>query len=75
MTDNEKRLTQEKHKLEEAIARDRVKERKARTHRLIKEGAVLEKFFPVIRTVELDELEDFMRKFIKENFKDIISKT
>lgn len=73
MTDTEQKLKQEKRRLEEAIARDRVKERKARTHRLIKEGAVLEKFFPVIRTVELDDLEDFMRKFIKENFKDIIS--
>ena len=70
MTDNEKRLTQEKHRLEEAIARDRVKERKARTHRLIKEGAVLEKILPVVRTIELDELENFMKNYIKENLKD-----
>ena len=70
MTDTEKRLKQEKHRLEEAIARDRVKERKARTHRLIKEGAVLEKFLPTVKTVELDELEDFMRDFFEEKLKD-----
>ena len=39
MTENEKRLTQAKHRLEEAQARDRVKERKQRTRRLIQEGA------------------------------------
>ena len=70
MTDTEKRLKQEKPRLEEAIARDRVKERKARTHRLIKEGAVLEKVLPEIKTVEPDELEDFMRDFFKENLKE-----
>ena len=34
MTDTEKKLLQAQHRLEEAQARDRVKERKARTHRL-----------------------------------------
>ena len=66
MTDTEKRLTQEKHRLEEAIARDRVKERKARTHRLIKEGAVLEKFLPEIKTVEIDNLEEFLHRYFTE---------
>ena len=70
MTDTKKRLKQEKHRLEEALARDRVKERKARTHRLIKEGAILEKFLPTVKTVELEELEDFMRDFFKENLKE-----
>lgn len=70
MTDIEKRLKQEKHRLEEAIARDRVKERKARTHKLIKEGAVLERLLPTVKTVELDELEDFMCDFFKENLKE-----
>ena len=46
MTDKEKELLQAKHRLEEAQARDRVKERKARTRRLIQEGAILEKVFP-----------------------------
>ena len=66
MTDTEKRLKQEKHRLEEALARNRVKERKARTHRLIKEGAVLEKFLPEIKTVEIDNLEEFLHRYFTE---------
>ena len=58
MTENEKKLLQAKHRLEEAQARDRVKARKARTRRLIQEGAVLEKAFPEARSMNLDELED-----------------
>ena len=42
MTDTGKKLLQAQHRLEEAQARDRVKERKARTRRLIQEGAILE---------------------------------
>lgn len=53
MTDAEKKLLQAQHRLEEAQARDRVKERKARTRRLIQEGAVLEKVLPEVRTIEL----------------------
>ena len=60
MTDNEKRLLQAKHRLEEAQARDRVKERKARTRQLIQEGAILEKVFPVVSYMELDELEYYL---------------
>ena len=41
MTEDEKKLLQAKHRLEEAEARNRVRERKARTRRLIQEGAVL----------------------------------
>ncbi len=62
MTDNEKKLLQEQHRLEEALARDRVKERKARTHRLIKEGAALEKILPEIKAVGLENLEEFLQK-------------
>lgn len=40
MTEDEKKLLQAKHRLEEAEARNRVRERKARTRRLIQEGAV-----------------------------------
>ena len=43
---NEKELLQARHRLEEAQMRDRVKERKARTRRLIQIGAILEKAFP-----------------------------
>lgn len=62
MTDNEKKLLQVKHRLEEAQARDRVKERKARTRRLIQEGAILEKVFTFVLSMELDELEYYLYK-------------
>lgn len=58
MTDEEKKLLQAKHRLEEARMRDRVKERKERTRRLIQEGAILEKVFPWANDVaDLSELE------------------
>ena len=60
MTDAEKKLLQERHRLEEAQARDRVKERKARTRRLIQEGAILEKALPEVRTMEPTALEDYL---------------
>ena len=40
--------------------RDRVKERKARTRRLIQEGAVLEKAFPEAQQMKLEKLEDLL---------------
>ena len=43
MTENEKKLLQAKHRLEEAQMRDRQKERKARTRRQVLEGAIIEK--------------------------------
>ncbi len=52
MTEEEKKLMQAKHRLEEARARDRVKERKERTRRLIQEGAILEKVFPWASDIE-----------------------
>ena len=61
MKENEKKLMQAKHRLEEAQARDRVRERKARTRRLIQEGAILEKVLPGVTNVALDELEEFLR--------------
>ena len=60
MTDTEKKLLQAQHRLEDAQARDRVKDRKARTRRLIQEGAVLEKVLPEIQTVGLSELEEYL---------------
>ncbi len=57
MTPEEKALLQAKHRLEEADARDRVKERKARTRRLIQEGAVLESVVPHVTSMELDDLK------------------
>ena len=60
MTDSEKKLLQAKHRLEEAQARDRVKQRKARTRRLIQEGAILENALPQTVGMELNELESFL---------------
>ena len=62
MTDTEKKLIQARHRLEEAQARDRVKQRKARTRRLIQEGAVLEKTLPQTREMELNELENYLSR-------------
>ena len=60
MTENEKKLLQAKHRLEEAQMRDRKKERNARTRRLIQEGTVLEKVLPEVRTMEPSVLEDYL---------------
>ena len=58
MDDNQKKLLQAKHRLEEAQMRNRAKERKERTRRLIQEGAILEKVFPWVNDVaDLSELE------------------
>ena len=66
MTENEKRLLQERHRLEQAQNRNREKERKARTRRLIQEGAILEKVLPNIKTIELDDLELFLRSNLRQ---------
>ena len=60
MDENEKKLLQAKHRLEEAEMRDRKKERSARTRRLIQEGAILEKAIPQVTGMELDALEDYL---------------
>ncbi len=60
MTEAEKKLLQAQHRLEEAQAQNRVKERKARTRRLIQEGAILEKVLPEVRTMKLSALEDYL---------------
>lgn len=61
MTEQEKKLTQAKHRLEEAEARNHQAERNARTRRLIQEGAILEKVFPWVLKTELTELEGRLR--------------
>ena len=65
MTENEKKLIQAKHRLEQAQTRNREKERKARTRRLIQEGAILEKVVPNITDIELDNLEDYLLHILK----------
>ena len=67
MTDTEKKLIQAQHRLEEAQARNRVKKRKARTRRLIQEGAILEKVLPEARTMELPALEDYLMQKLPQH--------
>lgn len=66
MTEAEKKLLQAQHRLEEVQARNRVKERKARTRRLIQEGAILEKVLPEVQAVELPELEAYLSRKLGE---------
>ena len=59
MLDEQKKLVQEQHRLEQAQMRNRSQEQKARTRRLIHEGAILEKVFPWVKNIEnLEELEN-----------------
>jgi hypothetical protein len=60
-----KELLQARHRLEEAQARQRTKERKNRTRRLIQEGAILEKAFPGATTMELEHLERFLSERLR----------
>ena len=57
MTEQEKKLLQEKHRMEEAEARNRKKERSIRTRRLIQEGAILESVFPQTQYMDLEALK------------------
>ena len=64
MTDEEKKVLQAKHRVEAAVARSRVQERKARTRRLIQEGAILESVYPQCAELELETLKsELKRKF------------
>lgn len=65
MTEDEKKLLQAKHRLEEAEMRNREKERKARTRRLIQEGAILEKALPQTMQITLEQLEEFLCEVFK----------
>lgn len=56
----QKRVEQLKHQLYEVQARNRVKERKARTRRLIVEGAMLESVFPEVKRMSPDEIKGFL---------------
>ena len=60
MTDNEKKLIQAKHRLEQAENRNRKKERTERNHRLIVEGAILEKLLPEIKTMNFTDIEEYL---------------
>jgi len=67
MTEDEKKLLQAKHRVEQAENRNRAAERKARTRRLIQEGAILEKALPQAATMNLEELEDFLYGILRKN--------
>ena len=62
MNAKEKELLQAKHRLEEAEARNRVKERNARTRRLIQEGAVLENVAPWATGMDPEILKEELKK-------------
>ena len=62
MTEQEKKLLQAKHRMEEAEARNRKKERSVRTRRLIQEGAILESIFPQAQHMELEALKAILEK-------------
>ena len=57
MTEDEKKLLQAKHRQEAVEARNRQKERKQRTGRLIQQGAILENVFPEAQIMDLDNLK------------------
>ena len=67
MNENEKKLIQAQHRLEEAQARDRERERKARNHRLIQEGAILEATLPHTKEMTLDEIRDYLFSLSQAN--------
>ena len=65
MTEDEKKLLQAQHRMEAIEARNRQKERKARTRRLIQMGAVLESVFPEVQTMELDDVKMELKRRLK----------
>ena len=67
MSAEEKALLQAKHRLEEAQARDRVKERRQRTRRLIQEGAILERVLPEVTEIALSELDAYLGRRLQED--------
>ena len=67
MSDKEKALIQAKPRLEGAQARDRVKERKQRTRRLIQEGAILERVLPEVAGIALSELDAYLGRRLRED--------
>ncbi len=65
MDNTEKQLLQAKHRLEQAQARNRKKERNAKTRRLIQKGTILESAMPHTKDMSLEELGDYLRNLTK----------
>jgi hypothetical protein len=63
-------LEQAKHRLEEAQARNRVKERNVRTHRLIQVGAILESILPEIKDMEPDSVKRLLEQRLSRQTSD-----
>ena len=64
MTEDEKKLLQAKRRQQAIEARDRQKERRQRTRRLIQQGAILESVFPEAQIMDLDTLKmELERRF------------
>ena len=63
----EKALVQARHRLEEAQARDRKKERNARTRRLIQKGAIIESAMPETNDMGLEELQNYLYHLSKRH--------
>lgn len=64
MTEDEKKLLQAKRRQQAVEARNRQKERKQRTRRLIQQGAILESVFPEAQIMDLDTLKmELERRF------------
>lgn len=66
MNEEEKKLWQAQHRLEAAEARNRQKERKQRTRRLIQMGAILESVFPEAQTMEPEKVKLELKKRFQE---------
>ena len=62
MTEQEKKLLQAKHRMEEVEARNRKKERSLGTRRLIQEGAILESVFPQAQHMDLEALKAILEQ-------------
>ena len=64
-SDPDQARIQAQHRLEEAQNRDRKAERNARTRRLIREGAILEKAYPEAKEMELEALQYVLENKLK----------
>ena len=53
--------------MEDAQARDRAKERKQRTRRLIQECAILERVLPEVTGIALSELDAYLERRLRED--------
>lgn len=65
--DEEKKQLQEKHRKQEAEAREKLHERKARTRRLIEHGAILESVYPEAANMDGKTLKATLEPIFHDN--------